>query len=67
MRTLANNHKGENFSCGNEQLDRYFKLTASQNLKRNIAVPYIAINLENFQIIGYYTLSMTSVDYNLKR
>ena len=59
---LANNHNRENFSCGNEQLDRYFKLTASQDRKRNLAVPYVVIDRENSQIIGYYTLSMTSID-----
>ncbi len=59
---LASNHNRENFSCGNEQLDRYFRITASQDLKRNIAVPYVIVNLENSQIIGYYTLSMTSID-----
>lgn len=59
---LANHHNREDFSCGNEQLDRYFKITASQDRKRNIAVPYVIVNLENPQIIGYYTLSMTSID-----
>lgn len=59
---LAKHHKIDSFQCENQQLDRYLKLTASQDRKRNIAVPYVAINLENTQIIGYYTLSMTSID-----
>lgn len=59
---LAKYHNRDNFCCGNEQLDRYFKLTANQDLKKNIAVPYVVINRENNQIIGYYTLSMTSID-----
>ena len=58
---LAKYHNREEFSCGNEELDRYFKIAASQDRKRNIAVPYVIVNLENTQIIGYYTLSMTSV------
>ena len=59
---LAKHHNREDFSCGNEELDRYFKIVASQDRKRNIAVPYVIVNLENSQIIGYYTLSMTSID-----
>ena len=59
---LAKHHNRENFSCRNEELDRYFKIVASQDRKRNIAVPYVIVNLENSQIIGYYTLSMTSID-----
>ncbi len=58
---LAKHHDREDFSCGNEQLDRYFKITANQDRKRNIAVTYVIVNLENTQIIGYYTLSMTSI------
>lgn len=58
---LAKYHNREYFSCGNEELDRYFQIVASQDRKRNIAVPYVIVNLENSQIIGYYTLSMTSI------
>lgn len=53
---LATNHNREEFSCRNEQLDRYFRVTASQDKIRNIAVTYVVINRENSQIIGYYTL-----------
>jgi GNAT superfamily N-acetyltransferase len=59
---LVKHHQIDSFQCENQQLDRYLKLTASQDRKRNIAIPYVAINLENTQIIGYYTLSMTSID-----
>jgi GNAT superfamily N-acetyltransferase len=62
IEALAKHHKIDSFQCENQQLDRYLKLTANQDRKRNIAVPYVAINLENTQIIGYYTLSMTSID-----
>lgn len=58
---LAKHHNRQEFSCENEYLDRYFKIVASQDRNRNIAVPYVIVNLENFQIIGYYTLSMTSI------
>jgi ribosomal protein S18 acetylase RimI-like enzyme len=62
LEPLAKHHNLDSFQCENQQLDRYLKLTASQDRKRNIAVPYVAVNLANTQIIGYYTLSMTSID-----
>jgi ribosomal protein S18 acetylase RimI-like enzyme len=62
LEPLAKHHNLDSFQCENQQLDRYLKLTASQDCKRNIAVPYVVINLANTQIIGYYTLSMTSID-----
>ena len=58
---LTKHHNRNDFSCGNYQLDRYLQVTASQDLKRNIAVPYVAVDLESDRIIGYYTLSMTSI------
>jgi hypothetical protein len=62
LEPLAKHHNLDSFQCENQQLDRYLKHTASQDRKRNITVPYVAINLANTQIIGYYTLSMTSID-----
>ena len=59
---LAKHHNREDFSCGNQQLNRYLQITASQDRKRNIAVPYVAIDLTSDRIIGYYTLSMTSIN-----
>lgn len=59
---LAKHHNTNSFQCDNQQLDRYLKLTASQDRKRNIAVPYVVIDRQNDRIIGYYTLSMTSID-----
>ncbi len=59
---LKKHHNREAFRCGNEQLDRYLKITASQDRSRNIAVSYVAFDLERQKIIGYYTLSMTSIN-----
>ena len=59
---LAKHHNRNDFSCGNQQLDRYLQITGSQDRIRNIAVPYVAIDLASDRIIGYYTLSMTSIN-----
>ena len=59
---LAKHHNTNSFQCENQELDRYLKRTASQDRKRNIAVPYVVSDRENDRVIGYYTLSMTSID-----
>jgi GNAT superfamily N-acetyltransferase len=58
---LGDHHKRECFSCGNEELDRYFHLQAGQDLKRHISAPFVLIDRTTGGIAGFYTLSMTSV------
>lgn len=59
---LAPRHDKAAFSCGNEQLDRYLRSTATQDRKRNIAIPYIIYDKDRQKIIGYYTLSMSGIN-----
>jgi GNAT superfamily N-acetyltransferase len=59
---LAPNHDKSAFSCGNEQLDRYLHSNATQDKKRNIAIPYVIYDLDRQSIIGYYTLSMSGIN-----
>ena len=59
---LEQHHNREDFSCGNEQLDRYFHFAVTQDKKRNIAIPYVIFDRESQKIIGYYTLSMKGVN-----
>jgi GNAT superfamily N-acetyltransferase len=59
---LDKHHDRAAFGCGNEQLDRYLHSTATQDRKRNIAIPYVVFDLERQKIIGYYTLSMSAID-----
>ena len=47
------------FSCGNEVLDNYLKTQASQDIKKKLAQLFILS--DKFKIMGYYTLSATSV------
>lgn len=49
------------FSCGISLLDEYLKKQASQDKRKNIAVTYVLNNKLNHEIIGYYTLSSTSI------
>lgn len=59
---LKKHHDRAAFSCGNQQLDRYLYSTATQDKKRNIAIPYVIVDRKRQKIIGYYTLSMSSIN-----
>jgi GNAT superfamily N-acetyltransferase len=59
---LDKHHDRSAFGCGSEQLDRYLHSTATQDRKRNIAIPYVVFDKERQKIIGYYTLSMSGIN-----
>jgi predicted GNAT family N-acyltransferase len=59
---LASHHDKAAFSCGTEQLDRYLHVSATQDKKRNIAIPYVIYDKDRQKIIGYYTLSMSGIN-----
>jgi GNAT superfamily N-acetyltransferase len=59
---LAAHHDKAAFSCGNEELDLYLHVSATQDKKRNIAIPYVIYDLDRQKIVGYYTLSMSGVN-----
>ena len=55
-------HDRAAFSCGEPSLDTYLQRQASQDLKRRAAVTYVMTERkEAGHIMGYYTLSATSV------
>lgn len=49
------------FSCGNNELDTYLKEFARQNHKKGIGKSFVT--LAEDRVIGYYTLSMASVEF----
>jgi GNAT superfamily N-acetyltransferase len=59
---LEPHHPKASFSCGDERLDRYLHNLASQDKKRNLAIPYVILDRERQRIIGYYTLSMSGIN-----
>jgi predicted GNAT family N-acyltransferase len=59
---LDKHHDRAAFGCGNEQLDRYLHSTATQDKKRNIAIPYVIFDRDRQKIVGYYTLSMSGIN-----
>ena len=57
-------HDRKAFSCGEPDLDRYFREQAVQDLSRRVAVPYVLVESASNRVAGYYTLSMRSFDRN---
>ena len=58
---LARKHDRAAFSCGYEKLDSYIKERASQEVKKQIVAPFVLVEGGGNTIIGYYTLSATSI------
>jgi GNAT superfamily N-acetyltransferase len=57
---LASWHDRSSFDSGEEPLDRYFRIQAGQDARKNMAAPFVLV-LPNGTVAGYYTLSATSV------
>lgn len=61
---LQKTHDRSVFDCGEESLNEYILKRSGQELRRNIAFPYIMTLKEQNQVCGYYTLSASSVQAN---
>ena len=51
----------KNFSCGDEDLDKYLQIFARQNHKKGIGKTFIAVN--DICAVGFYTISMASLEF----
>jgi GNAT superfamily N-acetyltransferase len=58
---LESHHERSSFSCGIESLDRYIREQASQDQRRNIARVFVATLGSSPVVVGYYSLSGTSI------
>jgi GNAT superfamily N-acetyltransferase len=58
---LGKKHDRVVFSCGNNALDTYLKKRASQEAKKKIATTFVMADRQTSSVIGYYTLSATSI------
>jgi GNAT superfamily N-acetyltransferase len=58
---LTSEHEISFFSCGYEQLDRYLKRQASQDIRKNVAATFVMTERGSRKIIGFYTLAAASV------
>ena len=58
---LSNQHVKAGFSSGSDILDRYFRERAGQDIKRNLAKCFVAVDNEHQRIAGFYTLSAAQI------
>jgi ribosomal protein S18 acetylase RimI-like enzyme len=57
-------HLRADFTCCNEKIDRYFRETVSQDIKRKYATCFVAREIATGRVAGFYTLSSNSVLLN---
>ena len=57
---LGAEHSRASFECGAEPLDRYLRVQAGQDARKNIAAPFVLV-LADGTVTGYYTLSATAI------
>ncbi len=61
IEALAKHHNRRPFDCGVEELDRYFHTRITQDARKHIAAPFVAVNPQDNSIAGFYTISMSSI------
>lgn len=59
---LSAEHDRSSFSCGNAALDRYLQEQAGQDLRRHLSAIYVAFDLANSAVAGYYALSACQIE-----
>lgn len=60
VEALTSDHDRSRFDSGVEALDRYLRVQAGQDARKNMAAPFVLL-LPDGTIGGYYTLSSTGV------
>jgi GNAT superfamily N-acetyltransferase len=61
IEALSEAHDRASFVSGSAVLDKYFQTQASQDMRRRIATCFVAVAEPSHQLVGYYTLTATSV------
>ena len=61
IEALSRPHDRAAFSCGAESLDTYVRRQAMQDVRRNVASVFVAIERTSDALHGYYSLSMAAV------
>lgn len=59
---LDRTHDRAAFLCGIPALDRYLTHQVSQDMKKGLTVAYILREREGKAVLGYYTVSMSSIE-----
>ena len=60
---LSTSHERAGFDCGDEGLNDYLQRYASQDVRRGVARVFVALDTDERTVIGYYSLSATSLSH----
>jgi ribosomal protein S18 acetylase RimI-like enzyme len=63
LEPLGKQHDRSKFSCGQAELDDWFRRRASQDERRNIARVFVAVSPE-LGVVGFYSLSSFRLDFD---
>ena len=58
---LGRQHQRDDFQCGHDALDRYLRQQARQEADKHVAAPFVLVQGDNPVVLGYYTLSASSI------
>jgi ribosomal protein S18 acetylase RimI-like enzyme len=61
LEQLGRIHKRGDFSCGEPELDRYFKTQVRQDIDRRVTKCTVAIEVSSERVAAFYTLATASV------
>ena len=56
-------HDRRTFACGSPDLDRYFREQVGQDVRRRVAVCFVAVASDG-EVAGFYTLAATSLAFD---
>jgi len=58
---LNHTHVRTHFNCSEPSLDDYLQKQARQDIRRSLSVCYVLTNSKDTNVLGYYTLSASSI------
>ena len=61
LEVLSDVHNRQACACGQEPLDRYIRMQATQDIRRRISACFVAVESATGQLAAYYTLAAGSI------
>ncbi len=61
VEALSSAHDRAAFSCGSEQLDRYFQRQVTQDIRKRSTACFVGVDQGTGRIAGFYTLAASAV------
>ena len=65
IQPLGRRHQRQNFNCGEESLNQFLQKYARQNSEKGFGRTFVAVLPNEFEVLGYYTLSSGSISFEI--